>query len=139
MMKSLKMMCTMYNSVIVIRRIVCTVKTLVLFIIVILSKNNSVPNNTYHICKYMKINVLLPKSIITFYVYHPYKEHGHCRFRITCASYLSRLRRTMKIVYKFCPPYIFHVCRDGTSSFKFLNIEGREMTSALFKCQVRFL
>ena len=89
MMKSLKMMCTMYNSVIVIRRIIFIVRTLVLFIIVILSRNNSVHTNIYifmyHICKYVKINVLLPKSIIIFYIFHPYKEHVHCRFRITCA------------------------------------------------------
>ena len=47
MMKSLKMMCTMYNSVIVIRRIVFIVKTLVLFIIVILSRNSSIHTNIY--------------------------------------------------------------------------------------------
>ena len=45
----------------------------------------------------------------------------------------------MKIVHNFSLPYIFHFCRNGTSFFKFLNIKGREMTSALFKCQVRFL
>ena len=88
MMKILKMMCMMYNSVIVIRRIVCTVKTLVLFIIVILSRNSSVHTNIYismyHICKYMKRNVLFPKSIIVFYVFHPCKEHVHYQFRITC-------------------------------------------------------
>ena len=87
----------------------------------------------------MKINVLLPKSIIIFYVFHPCKEHVHCQFRITCALYLSQLLRTMKIVHNFCLSYFFHVCRNGTSFFKFLNIKGREMTSMLFKCQVRFL
>ena len=58
------MMCTMYKTVIVIRRIVFFVKTLVLFMIITLSRNNSVHTNIYifiyHICKYMKINVLLP-------------------------------------------------------------------------------
>ena len=64
-----------------------TIKTLVLFIIVILSRNSSVHIYIfmYHICKYMKINVLLPISIIIFYIFHPRKEYVHYQFRITCA------------------------------------------------------
>ena len=38
----------------------------------------------------------------------------------------------MKIVHNLCLPYIFHVCRNGTSSFKFLNIKAKEMPSTIF-------
>ena len=47
------MMCMMYNIVIVIKRIVFIVKTLIFFIIVILSKINSVHTNTYIHVSYM--------------------------------------------------------------------------------------
>ena len=109
MMKSLKMMCTMYNSVIVIRRIVFIVKTLVLFIIVIFSRNSSVYTNIYifmyHICKYMKINVLLPKSILySMYFIHVRNMfivdselhvrhifHNCCTYNENCTQFLSSL------------------------------------------------
>ena len=44
----------------------------------------------------------------------------------------------MKIVHNFCLPYIFHVCRNGISSFKFLNIKGKEMISALSNAECGF-
>ena len=69
--------------------------------------------------------------MITFYVFQPYSEHVHCKFKITFVSYLSWLRYT---IYVFPTFSMFIEMEEVFSNFSKLKAEMGQVRFSNAKC-----